>query len=119
MTPPKGVTSNFVDPYSAGPIFIVVGSILIGIMMLFVAVRVYTKAHITRKVHWDDCQSCLPMALSLVYMLIPYSDLLASNRQSHGCRTILYVADFSPNSLAPLRTSLIPSTVRVSAIGPN
>lgn len=56
LLPPDGVTSNFVDPYTRGPVITIVGSILIALMMIFVVVRIYTKTCINRKFHWDDCQ---------------------------------------------------------------
>lgn len=63
MLPPDGVTSNFVDPYTRGPVITIVGSILIAIMMIFVVVRIYTKTCINRKLHWDDCQTSVELQL--------------------------------------------------------
>lgn len=59
MLPPEGVTPNFVDPYTLGPIFVIVSSVLITIMMIFVVVRIYTRIFINRKLYWDDCQSSI------------------------------------------------------------
>lgn len=55
LLPPHGVTPNFIDPYTRGPVLTIVGSILVAIMMFFVVARAYTKTCINRKVHWDDC----------------------------------------------------------------
>ena len=63
LRPPDGLIPNFVDPYTRGPVILIVGSILIALMMIFVLVRVYIKTCINRKVHWDDCQA--PVELQL------------------------------------------------------
>lgn len=55
MRPPPGVTHNFVNPYSQGPILDVMGPIMIAPMMILVSIRFYTKAFILRKAWWDDC----------------------------------------------------------------
>ena len=58
--PPVGVVPNLVDPGSEGPILIAVGSVLVAIMLLFVAVRIYTKFTIVRRSSPDDCQLTFP-----------------------------------------------------------
>ena len=63
LFPPDGVTPNFVDPYTRGPVITIVGSILVAIMMIFVFVRIYAKACINRKAHWDDCLSSVELQL--------------------------------------------------------
>ena len=40
---------------------VIVSSILIGLMVLFVAARLYTKLRINRKLKWDDCKSHLAL----------------------------------------------------------
>ena len=57
--PPPGVVPSHVDPYSDGPVLIIVGSILVAVMLLFVSVRIYTKVKIVRKSSPDDCESDL------------------------------------------------------------
>lgn len=57
LPPPDGVIPNLVDPYTAGPVIIKVGSILVALMILFVVARIYVKMCINRKMHWDDCQA--------------------------------------------------------------
>lgn len=64
LLPPHGLIPNFVDPYTRGPVIIIVDSILIALMMIFVVVRIYIKTCINRKVHWDDCQA--PVELQLL-----------------------------------------------------
>ena len=55
--PPPGVIPNYVNPYSEGPVLIIVGSIFVAIMLLFVSVRIYTKVKIVGKSSPDDCMS--------------------------------------------------------------
>lgn len=52
--PPIGVTPNFAHPESRGPILVIVGGLMVALMMLFLANRVYTKARIVRRFSWDD-----------------------------------------------------------------
>ncbi|KAL8762522.1 MAG: hypothetical protein Q9184_001482 [Pyrenodesmia sp. 2 TL-2023] len=52
--PPPGVVPNYVDPQSSGPRLIAVGCILVALMLLFVATRIYTKAKIVKKFSPDD-----------------------------------------------------------------
>ena len=54
--PPKGQTSNFVDPKSEGDVLTVVCSIFLFIMISFFSLRVYAKIFIARKFTWDDCK---------------------------------------------------------------
>ena len=54
VPPPPGVIPNFKNPHIDGALVVVVGSILMGITILFVANRVYSKVFITRKYSWDD-----------------------------------------------------------------
>lgn len=51
LLPPDGLIPNFVDPFTRGPVIIIVGSILIALMMVFVVIRIYIKTCINRKVH--------------------------------------------------------------------
>lgn len=59
LEPPPGVTSNFDDPYSRGPVLVTVSSILIPTMLLFVIARLYAKFRIIRELQWDDRQYLL------------------------------------------------------------
>ena len=54
MPPPPGVIPNYVNPHSDGSIIVVVGSILLGLTILFVANRIYSKVWLTHKYSWDD-----------------------------------------------------------------
>ncbi len=53
--PPPGVVPNLIDPPSIGHVMIIVGSVLMFAMLIFAALRFYTKIFITRKSSWDDC----------------------------------------------------------------
>lgn len=55
-TPPPGVTPNFLDPYSKGPLLVGVGSVLLFLMLLSFGARIFTKYHIIMKRSWDDCE---------------------------------------------------------------
>lgn len=56
MLPPQGSVSNFDNPYNRGYILTAVGSLLISLMITFVAVRMYAKTRIQKKLWWDDCR---------------------------------------------------------------
>ena len=67
MAPPPGVMPNYVDPYNRGYLITSVGSLLLGLMMVFVFVRVYVKVRIQKRFSWDDCalQQAIPSFLSV------------------------------------------------------
>ncbi|MCJ1254826.1 hypothetical protein MMC24_002642 [Lignoscripta atroalba] len=69
QAPPPGVVPNFIDPYSRGPMLVIVSSILIGLMVLFVAARLYTKLRINRKLKWDDLTCVLAMLGAITYTI--------------------------------------------------
>ena len=52
---PPGVTPNYKNPEDRGPVIIIIGGILLGIMMLLAACRVYSKTRIVKRANWDDC----------------------------------------------------------------
>lgn len=54
--PPPGVIPNHNNPHSNGPTLIAVGSVLVALMLMCVAVRGYTKFKIVRKFTPDDCK---------------------------------------------------------------
>lgn len=56
IPPPSGTESNFVNPKNNHNIILIGDSILIGIMMIFVIMRLYTKRFINRQYSWDDRQ---------------------------------------------------------------
>lgn len=76
--PPDGVVSNFSDPPSQKkPIFIVNG-VFIPLMVISVAIRIYTRKYISGSLGWDDCM-CSVVHYLLVLLLIETSFLCFSN----------------------------------------
>jgi len=57
--PPPGVVPNLANPPWDGYIFIIVGSIVMAIMYITAALRLYTKIYIRRRIGADDCKSFL------------------------------------------------------------
>lgn len=66
--PPTGVSPNFAHPENRGPILFIVGGLLVALMTLFLANRVYTKAMIVRRFSWDD----LTVSLSALGGVVMY-----------------------------------------------
>lgn len=60
MAPPPGVTSNFVDPQSLQIYNVITLTVCMTISTLFVAMRIYTNARITRSLNWEDCMILHP-----------------------------------------------------------
>ena len=58
-TPPPGVIPNFTNPYSQANVLIIVGSVFVGLMVMFGIARLYVKAFVIRKATWDDCKLVL------------------------------------------------------------
>jgi hypothetical protein len=54
--PPPGVVPNLKNPHSDGYVLITVGTTLMAIMFLFLAMRFYAKFLILRKLTPDDCE---------------------------------------------------------------
>ena len=67
---PPGVKSNFENPESRGYVLIAVGSPLLAIMVIFLAIRFYTKLRITRSATWDDLTCCLAALLTTAYFAV-------------------------------------------------
>jgi hypothetical protein len=63
MPPPPGVTPNFTDPYSLARQCLAINTIFLALACVFVILRFYTRAWITRRVGWDDCKSIGPVLL--------------------------------------------------------
>lgn len=76
MNPPPGKVPNFVDPYSKGPVLVIVSTVTLVLGLFFFAIRIYTKVYLVRKAAWDDCESrCLVQCLGCQYVLTThYSD---------------------------------------------
>ena len=69
LTPPPGVIPNFAHPMDRGPVLTIVNGILLALMMIFIALRVYTKLAIVRKISWDDLTVSLS-ALGSIFLYI-------------------------------------------------
>ncbi len=53
---PHGVTPNLIDPPSQGYVCIIAMVIYLVVTTPFVAIRMYTRYFINRRVWWDDCK---------------------------------------------------------------
>ena len=55
LEPPKGVTPNFVDPYSLQPLMIGIVVLCQVLTAIAIGIRVYTRVR-TVKGHWEECK---------------------------------------------------------------
>lgn len=55
LPPPPGVKSNFDNPVTRDAALIEANAVFIALMLLLLAIRVYSKARITHTLWWDDC----------------------------------------------------------------
>lgn len=55
LEPPKGVTPNFVDPYSLQPLTIGIVVLCLVLTAIATGIRVYTRVR-TVKGHWEECK---------------------------------------------------------------
>ena len=55
VAPPPGQVSNFVNPESQQPAMIAVCTVVIVLTTVFVTVRLYSTARITRSMGGEDC----------------------------------------------------------------
>lgn len=69
--PPPGITPNFGHPENRGPVLIAVGGLMIALMTILLAIRIYTKARIVRKFSWDDLTVSLA-ALGAIAMYVAF-----------------------------------------------
>ena len=63
--PPAGVTPDFNNPPSLETSVIVVVVLCLAISSFFVAMRLYTRHFVLRKLWWDDCKQCSVQYLKL------------------------------------------------------
>ena len=77
LEPPPGVVPNFVDPYTRGPMLLALSAVAVGIMYLFVTIRIYCKFFVRKTLSWDDRKSTGGILMFLRYStyLQPDSDL--------------------------------------------
>lgn len=57
LAPPPGVTSNFVNPESLLTYVIVTIALCLTLTTVTIGLRIFTKVHIAKAMHWDDCES--------------------------------------------------------------
>lgn len=55
-TPPAGLETDFDHPPSRAKTVYIVMSVCLGLVTLLVAVRIYTRARISKPLWWDDCE---------------------------------------------------------------
>lgn len=67
LPPPEGIEANYDAPNTNGTTFIIIAVIGILLATLFTAVRIYTKAVLTRSLGWDDCKE-FPFFLILIFL---------------------------------------------------
>lgn len=66
LPPPVGVLSNFVNPKNLAPSLIAVNATFLPLMIIAVAIRIYSRGLIVHALGWDDCK------LSVLKELIIY-----------------------------------------------
>ncbi len=54
--PPPGVSVNFDTTDTRAPMAIAVCSSCMGLMSIFVCIRVYVKVRMDKRATWDDCE---------------------------------------------------------------
>ena len=54
--PPAGVKPNLIDPDSLGGAIVTVNAVFLALMLIFVTLRIYTKAVLLQTLWWDDCK---------------------------------------------------------------
>ncbi|KAK0630534.1 hypothetical protein B0T17DRAFT_616176 [Bombardia bombarda] len=65
MVPPPGEVSNFIDPYSLAPAGRIVVYVTLPLMVISVALRIYTRLFVTRTIGTDD-YLCVAAAAAVV-----------------------------------------------------
>ncbi|KAL8854573.1 MAG: hypothetical protein Q9221_000608 [Calogaya cf. arnoldii] len=68
LPPPLGTLSNFKSPDSQSYVTVIPCAVIVGIMIILVFVRMYTKVYILKSVGWDD-YTCIFAALSSLAFL--------------------------------------------------
>ena len=56
LSPPPGVTPNFVNPSSKAQELYTTGYVFFGITTAGVIARLYTVAFVMKKIHFEDCE---------------------------------------------------------------
>ncbi|EFY96983.2 GPCR, PTH11-type [Metarhizium robertsii ARSEF 23] len=76
LRPPPGVTPNFINPASRGPMVRAVMFSILPIMVLFVGFRIYTRLRLTQSVGVDDYLCLLSAATVIAFsgLMVSYMD---------------------------------------------
>lgn len=70
LPPPPGVIPNLVDPYSRASTVIIVNAVFLTIGTLFLVMRIYTRAFLSRALGADDCKSNIQTLAWIVLTVI-------------------------------------------------
>ena len=54
LAPPAGVVPNFIDPESRAYAVLVGSGVITAVTLIFVILRLYTKAFVTKAIGWED-----------------------------------------------------------------
>jgi len=54
MAPQPGVVSNFINPESRAYVVIVVNGVFTAFLLIFVFLRLYAKAFVSKSIGWED-----------------------------------------------------------------
>ena len=54
--PPKGIVPNLVNPESRDNQVYIISGVFMGLMLVFLALRIYAKIGIQKARGWDDCE---------------------------------------------------------------
>jgi hypothetical protein len=78
IRPPPGVTPNFIDPPTVAPTILAICTVLLVVMLSFVAVRFYVVCRITRRMAADDWMAAAAVVgINYYYILMCLSKLHA------------------------------------------
>ncbi|KAI9883234.1 MAG: kinase-regulated stress-responsive transcription factor skn7 [Watsoniomyces obsoletus] len=116
MPPPPGVEPNFDNPPSLHHQIIAVATVLPLLAAIFVAVRIYTRAFISRCLWWDDYTAVVGLALAITASGV----VVALTKTGLGVhRWNVRLSEFSPGFLRLLFNTawlfvLLPTVLRTS-----
>ncbi|KAI4089242.1 MAG: hypothetical protein LQ348_005966 [Seirophora lacunosa] len=68
IPPPSGIQSNFEDPPGRCYLTVIPCAAIVGVMIIFVFVRMYTKVYILKSIGWDDYTCMFAAVSSVVYL---------------------------------------------------
>ncbi|ERF68929.1 hypothetical protein EPUS_09506 [Endocarpon pusillum Z07020] len=68
LQPPPGVTPNFTNPESQAHGVMIANGIITAVMLVFVLLRVYTKAFLTKTLFWEDAACIAGTVMSVGYL---------------------------------------------------